>query len=96
MPKTMIERVAREICKLEWRDPDEVCIGEGHASGQTWLGWQVYVAESRAIIEAMREPTEGMRSAWLGSGRESVTAARDWNAMIDAALAEKPGFDPTR
>ncbi|MDO7841777.1 hypothetical protein [Sphingomonas immobilis] len=52
--------------------------------------------EARAIIEAMREPTEAMKAAWLGSGQKSVTAIRDRSAMIDAALGEQPEFDPPR
>jgi len=42
---TMIERVARAICKTE----------------NTVYGWQHYEDCARAAIQAMREPTEAMR-----------------------------------
>ncbi len=74
----MIERVARELCK-----------SDGHPENIQYEGkpmWASYSDAARAVIKVMREPTESMVKAWLGSGAESVTARRDWYAMIDAAL----------
>ena len=42
----------------------------------------------RAIIAAIRQPSAAMERAWLGSGVESVSAKRDWQAMVDALLEE--------
>ena len=41
--------------------------------------------KARAVIAAMREPTEAM--AWVGRGTNHADL---WRAMIDAALSEKP------
>lgn len=55
------------------------------------LSEQVSIAQARAAIEAMREPTEGMideggRAYLISSGSLPVTNTRVWRAMIDAAL----------
>jgi|AmaraimetFIIA100_FD_contig_41_5707065_length_408_multi_3_in_0_out_0_1 hypothetical protein len=66
---TMIERVARAIAKSQGVE-------------DTWRG---YMAETRAAIAAMREPTEAMAHAGdQHAGRDA------WQAMIDAALKEEP------
>ena len=83
---TMIERVARVLCRHSGSNPDIY---------NRWSMeplWHAYRNEAREILAAMREPTEGMlRSAWgiqwdWANGR---AAADDWRVMIDAALAEK-------
>ena len=46
---------------------------------------------ARAIIAAMREPTEAMILANSdAAGPDDEQTKRDWRAMIDAALAEQP------
>lgn len=44
--------------------------------------------KARAAIEAMRDPTEGMKAAWLGPEPWDQDALKVWQAMIDAALSE--------
>ena len=71
---SMVERVARAICRHEGDEEDWPC----------WFG------EARAAIEAMREPTEAMVDAfvWYGHGKTIGDVARiGWQSMIDAALS---------
>lgn len=84
MADTMIERIARVLCAREGRDPDEVCIGEGAATGRTWTRWQAFATEADDVLAAMREPTFEMIAACgdlIGSQQEH------WKRSIDAARA---------
>lgn len=77
--ETMVERVARAIGKTYSRQ------------AQTFDGW---LPHARAAIAAMREPTEGMikaaRDPRTANGSPVSKGVHDtWQAMIDAALAEK-------
>ena len=99
----MIERVARAICAAEGIDPDArrrsaAAIRMMMSDGREWdnsedLGaeWEEWVPQARAAIEAMREPTPGMRwpmsyAAWhSGSGQD---IANVWRSGVDAALKE--------
>lgn len=89
-----LERAARALCEVVGRDPDEVCIGEGKATGQTWMGWEAMLSDARKVIEAIREPSEGMATA--GQKAAVIALHRDggyrmqdtWSAMIDTLLAE--------
>lgn len=89
MAETMIERIARVLCEKDGGDPDEVRLGEGHAAGKTWLGWQAHASDARDILGVMRDPSEAM----IGAGRivllegERVTVEA-YQAMIDAAREE--------
>lgn len=84
----MIERVARALCRLD-----------GHPENAKMDGkplWQDYVAEARAAIAAMRDPTEtmldgGLRAPnYLEDQASKRGCANIYRAMIDAALAEQP------
>lgn len=44
--------------------------------------------EARAVIEAMREPTMGMREAILWLEADTTSYEEAYTAMIDAALKE--------
>lgn len=98
---TPLERAARALCTD--RDPGDTS-GGPHPSG-TWIEkgeawWTGYVDQARAVLEAIREPSEGMvkEGAYqipCGQGVEegppNASDAKDcWQAMIDAALSEKP------
>ena len=90
MTDSMIERVARAICRANCT-PD---MSAEDIDCQEENAWDMWVPEARAAIEAMREPTEEMLycgdaqiSDWDRT-HEDVRAA--WHAMIDAALKEKP------
>ena len=53
-----LENAARKLCEIAGRNPDEVCIGEGKASGQVWLGWEAHLSGARALVAAIREPDD--------------------------------------
>lgn len=93
---SMIERVARELCAQEGGDPDRICHGEGKSADKTYSEWRAYTSNARAVLTAMREPTEGMHDAGVAV-TENQSIAHDkplptlrncYRAMIDAALAE--------
>jgi hypothetical protein len=86
--QSMIERVARILCKQWGRDPDEIVKGEGAAFGRSWPGWEAFVDEAGDIIAAMREPTEGMNDAICDVATDRPHADY-WRAGIDAALTER-------
>lgn len=73
MVESMVERVAKAIA-LANRAPDSD-------------DWPVYVADARAAIEAMREPTDAMVDA--GEGTMCPHAGCIFSDMIDAALNEQ-------
>lgn len=82
-----IERAARALCELEGNPPGATMDGKPL--------WQDYVPEVRAVLAAIREPSEhaveGGSTRFRGIGlqtREAVTQA--WGTMIDALLAEEP------
>jgi len=72
---TMIEQVARAICKTHGAfDPDTLANGVA--------GWKYYVPEARAAIAAMREPTDEIKRDAGQSQHEA------YQVIIDAALKE--------
>jgi hypothetical protein len=74
---TMIEQVARAICKAHGAfDPD--------ALTKSVVAWKYYIPEARAAIAAMREPTDEIRRA----GDEMLSQHEAYQAVIDAALNE--------
>ena len=84
-----VERVARAICRAMWGDDCPLMTAAAFEEEH----WSQTLAEARAAIAAMREPTEAM----LGAGQRPPRApfryvAEEslllrWQAMIDAALA---------
>lgn len=86
---TPLERGARALSTLD-----------GHADNATLGGkpmWHDYVAHARVVLDAIREPSEGMAnaayrmqmdSANLGKGRLRADGVGIWRAMIDTALCE--------
>jgi hypothetical protein len=87
----MIERVARVICETQNVDGFKcTCPLLGEPEGNNWCNGNRAIAQARAAIAAMREPTEAMvmasRPDWLDA---STWGDFDvWAAMIDAALKE--------
>jgi len=76
---TPIEKVARAIYEAQPRNKPWVLLTPLHRSRLE--------TEARAAIEALREPSEAMRAVTINDvGRYED----DWEAMIDAALAERP------
>jgi hypothetical protein len=71
----MIERAARALAEMDTeRD----------------IGWRYYVPEARAVLEAIREPSEAMIDAHIAAkdmhDDRDGQAYVDWQAMIDTAL----------
>jgi|JI10StandDraft_1071094.scaffolds.fasta_scaffold417910_1 hypothetical protein len=96
MTDSMIERVARAICRANCT-PD---MSAEDIDCQEENAWDMWVPEARAAIEAMRTPTEAMVKEGLEEGRWEISlgvggehavmfesAPRTmWEAMIDRAL----------
>ena len=82
---TPIERACRALCELD-----------GHPPGITMDGkplWMDYLPEVRAVIAAIREPSEAME--W-GRAADRDVVGYDappgvvWQEMIDALMEEAP------
>ncbi len=67
----MIERVARTICWKNGMNPDLTLGGDG----QNFL-WEEYEGQARAVIEAMREPSDAMRVAALSATHDEKVGDR--------------------
>lgn len=61
---TDLERLARAICVDDNRDPDAI-----HPPGLGVPQWQHHVRAARAVVAALREPSEAM----LGNGGVAMT-----------------------
>lgn len=102
---TPLERAARalrEATKQVFyvRDPENPTVppAEYHALG--WVAWednsdidrQVYIDQARAVLQAIREPSEDMvshgREAWAQYATADATSRAIWARMINAALEE--------
>lgn len=82
----MVERVARAICGSEgFYAPD----GIGDHGGRE-ANWRFHIAEARAVIEAMREPTDAMTQACDAMIGDAASPYDHWRRMIDAALDKQP------
>lgn len=96
---TPLERAARALCKSHLEDPDEVVSTLGENPGTPIYAWQDRVHDARAVLTAIREPSEAM----IASGNEQMdvdpelghneaTPESIWRTMIDAMLEE--GWSP--
>lgn len=82
---SMRERLARAICKANcppsMSDDDKTC--------QTESAWDLWLSEADAVLEALREPDEGMVEAGFRAREHGMTmeqsAAATFTAMIDHA-----------
>lgn len=100
---TLLERAARamhDTTQRERRVRDPEHPSEPPIVQQSpFISWEMLPAEARAqyfdqvraVLEAIREPSEGMLKAaedvdFIGPGEND--AAEEWKAMIDAALSE--------
>lgn len=80
----MLERIARKLCEIDLRDPNGVVVGEGVATGRTWLGWHAFIADAQSVLTAMREPTSTALATLPAS--EMAGVADHWRALIDVEL----------
>lgn len=91
MSETMIERVARAICKAMGYEPDAADFDTlpDNESIDGWRNWFGFKSEARAAIEAMRLPTTEMCWAMSKNGAEGNDdeLRSDWSAAVDAALS---------
>ncbi|MBN9504970.1 MAG: hypothetical protein J0I69_02995 [Altererythrobacter sp.] len=77
---TPLERAARALCSLD-----------GNPENATMEGkplWQDYLPEARAVLEAIREPSDAMLEVDARRPDGSFYPEDHWRAMIDAALEE--------
>jgi hypothetical protein len=83
---TPLERAARALCRLDY--PDEA--GGEMENYYFDKHGLAYIAQARAVLEAIREPSEGMDEAGKDADDhiEFNNHGRIWRAMIDAALTE--------
>lgn len=86
MTDSMIERVARALCRCRASQPDYV-LGWSSVDQEVHYCWNEWVEEARAAIQAMRTPTEAMVDAGY---RAAGPPPSQYVAMTDAALKEKP------
>jgi hypothetical protein len=89
----MVERVARVICETQNVDGFKcTCPLLGEIEGNNWCNGNRAVAQARAAIAAMREPTEAMKDAdgvyWEDSCLHCGGHQHAWQTLIDAALKE--------
>ncbi|MGK2909784.1 MAG: hypothetical protein ACSLE1_08305 [Sphingobium sp.] len=100
---TPLERAARAICADYGVDPDRIVTAEDDAHiglglKQEHPAWTRYVPMVKAVLTAIRDPSEDMRSAGSEITRHVTPeesdeayegdAANIWRLMIDAALQE--------
>ncbi|WP_417592726.1 hypothetical protein [Parasphingorhabdus sp.] len=87
MSNSFLEKVARTLRK-------RTKANGGICRGNDETGWQDYVEDARAVLEAMSVPSMSMVDAVHDSEdqglhpRGSVEPRRVWNDMIEAALKE--------
>jgi hypothetical protein len=86
MAETMIERVARGMCRAAITKPAAAMYSPDGVEYHVNKRWPEYVDHARAAIETMREPTEAMLEN--GSAMDSLSGhpLDIWQAMVAAAL----------
>lgn len=83
---TMIERIARALCRLD--DNPENATMDGKPL------WQDYLPQARAVFQELQNPTDAMADAGAKSAYDCVIdmdahgARTIFAAMIDAALVD--------
>lgn len=92
MIETPLERAARALCRAQGLPEDYT--GQGTCGDPSW---KFKVEQARAVIMAIREPSEAMLAATRKFAQASeahaytdMRAKSEWRAMIDATLAETP------
>lgn len=84
----VIERAARLIAPSAWSE-SALRVTDPSANGGNWvLERRDSLVKARAVLEALREPTEAMLDAASWKDGE-VTARVVWGEMLDAALKDQ-------
>lgn len=99
---TMVERAARAMSVAQDSDPEKLCYQNEPYYGPLKPHWQWNIADARAVLLAIREPTEAMKKAAADVHTHEGRCATDYghiadaddmghaySAAIDAALTEK-------
>lgn len=78
---------------------DRTKMNSGTCKGDDETGWHEYLEDARAVLIALREPSEGMLDAGTEIIRhvqpaesefaQASDAANVWRFMIDAALEDR-------
>lgn len=80
----MVERAARALCRSKAQGVPDSWM-ENHVN----TNWLPFAHDAKTVIEAMREPTDGMIAAAMAINHPSCYSADpddEWRAMIDEAL----------
>lgn len=95
---TPLERAARAMATEYGQDPDEIILVEAVGTRGRLARWQCNLPAVRAVIEAIREPSEAMTKAGRDSlehdsdgsllGGPEEAAHNTYSRMIDALLEE--------
>jgi len=81
-----LERAARIIAGP--RADEMVQAGNPIGEPCDYPAWMLCLPDARSILEALREPSEGMVAAVSDMSLMDNNPTQDWQAMIDAALSE--------
>lgn len=88
MTVSMVERIAREIARHTALDEGKE---PGTADNYTDHVWRDFVGAARAVLTAMREPTDEMVDVGYDADPDDdgdMAPKSVWKAMIDEALSE--------
>jgi hypothetical protein len=89
---TPIERAARALWEANGQPMKAQSAAPSMQIPESEPDWQRFVPQVRAVIAAIREPSEGMDDAGTEAGELFMTsgchATRCWQAMIDQMLEE--------
>ena len=86
----MVEKVARALAKRHYMERFGVEKISVHIQMNINANMEIFRADARAAIEAMREPTVAMHKAGTirDDGADPTNAKGVYSVMIDAALKE--------
>ena len=88
---TPLERAARAMATEYGQDPDEIILVEAVGTRGRLARWQCNLPAVRAVIEAIREPSEAMTRAFEAVSPDQWNNPHPndaWRAGIDALLEE--------
>lgn len=87
---TPIERAARAIWEISGKPYHPQDIIAGMQAPDALPDWERFVPQARAVLAAVREPSEVMEDAAMDRGKLGYDPPPSsvWTAMIDAMLEE--------
>lgn len=92
-----IEKAARALCKLSGDNPDASVMPSGFQASvrreprrpdEGPFRWERFIPQARAVLTAIREPSDAMLEAAQMAHRPETTYRMAWQAMVDAAIEE--------